>query len=100
MVDGGDNGRGKIYMVWRGKRRKKILKFSKGVETPKIEGVSVRRVIFRKACEPRVIWREEFELRVKFRNSSSKMGMRRKSSPRALAGAGMGGHSLMARCHP
>jgi hypothetical protein len=54
----------------RGKRRKKILKFSKRVENPQIEELRVLRVIFRKACEPRVIWREACKVRLKFRISS------------------------------
>jgi hypothetical protein len=33
-------------VVWRGKRRKKILKFRKGAENPQIEELRMPRVIF------------------------------------------------------
>jgi REP element-mobilizing transposase RayT len=35
-----------VHVVWRGKGRKKILKFRKGVENPQIEELRMLRVIF------------------------------------------------------
>jgi hypothetical protein len=40
------------------------------VESTQIETVRMQRIIFRKPCEPRVILRETYEFRVKFRNVS------------------------------
>jgi hypothetical protein len=59
-----------IHIVWRGKRRKKILKFSKRGENLRIEEFACLEVKFQKACELRVISREAYEDRVKFRNLS------------------------------
>jgi hypothetical protein len=62
-----------IHIVWRGKRRKKILKFSKRGENLRIEEFVCIGVKFQKACELRVISREAYEDRVKFRNLSPKI---------------------------
>jgi hypothetical protein len=74
VVDGKDRGKGRIvcsHGLERGKRRKKISKFSRGVGNPQIQALRVPRVIFRKGLRTDGYAREACELRVKkFRNSS------------------------------
>jgi hypothetical protein len=71
VVEGKDGGKGKIvHMVWRGKIRKKISKFSKGVENPKSKNFVCPGLYFERLVNQ---WLVNFvcrceacELRVKF----------------------------------
>jgi hypothetical protein len=68
VVDGKDRGKGRIvcsHGLERGKRRKKISKFGRGVGNPQIEELRVPRVIFRKGLRTDGYPREACELRVK-----------------------------------